>query len=35
VESEAARDLMVETFRNMNKEAKPEALRKTKLKMKD
>jgi len=34
VESEAARDLMVDTFRNMNKEAKPEALRKAKLSMK-
>ena len=34
VESEAAKDLMVETFKNMNKEAKPEALRKAKLTMK-
>jgi CHAT domain-containing protein/tetratricopeptide (TPR) repeat protein len=35
VESEAARDLMVGTFKNMNKEAKPEALRKAKLSMKN
>jgi CHAT domain-containing protein len=34
VESKAARDLMVETFKNMNGEAKPEALRKAKLAMK-
>ena len=35
VESESARDLMVDTFRNMNKEVKPEALRKAKLMMKN
>jgi hypothetical protein len=34
VESEAARDLMVNTFKNMNQEARPEALRKAKLTMK-
>jgi CHAT domain-containing protein len=34
VESEAAKDLMVETFKNMKKEAKPEALRDAKLSMK-
>jgi hypothetical protein len=35
VESEAARDLMVGTFKNVNKEARPEALRKAKLTMKN
>jgi CHAT domain-containing protein len=34
VESQAARDLMVDTFKDMQKEAKPEALRDAKLKMK-
>jgi CHAT domain-containing protein len=34
VESQAARDLMVGAFREMTKEARPEALRKAKLKMK-
>jgi len=34
VESEAARDLMVETFKNMQKGGRPEALREAKLNMK-
>ena len=34
VDSDAARDLMVNTFKNMNQEARPEALRKAKLTMK-
>jgi CHAT domain-containing protein len=34
VESEAARDLMVATFKNIQKEARPEALKNAKLKMK-
>jgi CHAT domain-containing protein len=34
VESQAARDLMVGTIRDMKKEAKPEALREAKLEMK-
>lgn len=35
VESQAARDLMIETFRNMKRITGPEALREAKLKMKD
>jgi CHAT domain-containing protein/tetratricopeptide (TPR) repeat protein len=35
VESQAARDLMVSSFKNMQKETRPEALRKAKLTMKN